>query len=385
MQQDQHATMALLFPPSVVEEAPTHNQINANINETVSSDEWQSEEELDDGPTNNRSSARSGRGGSGGTFAERRQLPSRASKDNSLLSIKRRTIMKPAKHTSSLNKDFSNLKPADIKKIYLNKKLTNFRPSSLETIFEEPATTQNNDDTIEEYEQVRFIGARKLRRTLTCTDGFVFNKALVKKRRAKIKKTFGRRLSLKKISLEDFLEKLNNSMEEAKTPEPDINEDMDEENCWTTDNPTPESSVSSTAVLTSDTNMNIAPTLLSATTNVMSSAPLSLCSVITTNTSMSFLPTTTNAMDSVPISSTSATTTDTSISLMPISYNAMNSAPMNSLSVVKKDTSMNTTSTFVQQPSITTMDSTPIATSPATIINTDTSMNITRCTSGDVF
>lgn len=382
MQQD-HTTMAVV----VVEEAPIHNQINVNTNETVSSDEWQSEEELDDGPTNNRSSARSGRGGSGGTFAERRQLPSRASKDNSLLSIKRRTIMKPAKHTSSLTKDFSNLKPADIKKIYLNKKLTNFRPSSLETIFEEPATTQNNDDTIEEYEQVRFIGARKLRRALTCTDGFVFNKALVKKRRAKIKKTFGRRLSLKKISLEDFLEKLNNSMEEAKTPEPDMNEDMDEEHCWTMDNPTPESSVSSisTAVLTSDTNMNIAPTLLSATTNVMSSAPLSLCSVITTNTSMSFLPTTTNAMDSAPISSISATTTDTSISLLPTSSNAMNSTPMNSLSVVKKDTSMNTTSTFVQSPSFTTMDSTPIATSPATIINTDTSMNITRCTSGDVF
>ncbi|XP_061395914.1 protein tantalus [Musca vetustissima] len=152
----------------------------------------------------------------GGTFAERRQLPSRSSKENNLNSIKRRTIMKPSRHNSSLNKDFASLKPAEIKKIYLNKKLTKFRPASLETIFEEPTSAGGNadDDDDAESGQVRFIGTRKLRRVLTCSDGFVFNKALIKKRRAKIKKTFGRRLSLKKISLEEFLEKLNNSMEE---------------------------------------------------------------------------------------------------------------------------------------------------------------------------
>ncbi|XP_005189597.2 protein tantalus [Musca domestica] len=178
------------------------------------------EEEDNDVPDvgRNRKNARLRRNSIGATFAERRQMPSRSSKENHS-SIKRRTIMKPARHTSSLNKDFGNLKPAEIKKIYLNKKITNFRPASLETIFEEPDPScggdgDNNTDGTGEYEQVRFIGARKLRRVLACSDGFVFNKALIKKRRAKIKKAFGRRLSLKKISLEDFLVKLNNSMED---------------------------------------------------------------------------------------------------------------------------------------------------------------------------
>lgn len=147
------------------------------------------------------------------TFAERRQLPSRASKETSMLGIKRRTIMKPTKRSQSKHKDFNNLKPADIRKIYLNKKLTKFRPSSLETIFEEPLPSQS--DAIEELENVRLIGARKIRRSLSCSDGFKLNKTLVNKRRAKIKKTFGRRFALKKISLEEFLDKLNSSMESS--------------------------------------------------------------------------------------------------------------------------------------------------------------------------
>ncbi|XP_013116996.2 protein tantalus [Stomoxys calcitrans] len=230
----QTADMALLNEASASSPANLAFPNLYDPNETVASsssndDEWQTDDEALH--TLHKSKAFRRRSGGGSTFAEKRQLPSRASKDNFLSGIKRRTIMKPAKHTSSLSKDFNNLKPAEIKKIYLNKKLTNFRPSSLETIFEEPANSQAIGDE-EEHEQVRFIGSRKLRRTLNCTDGFVFNKALVKKRRAKIKKTFGRRLSLKKISLEDFLEKLNSSMEKAASPEED-NEKMEESACFT--------------------------------------------------------------------------------------------------------------------------------------------------------
>ncbi|XP_075162542.1 tantalus [Haematobia irritans] len=218
----QQTDMALSATPSDI---TMPNQIVSNEesidSNSANEDDWQTDDDIDSVRPIRSKALRKSLGDR--TFGEKRQLPSRASKDNFLSTIKRRTIMKPAKHNSSLKKDFSNMKPAEIKKIYLNKKLTNFRPSSLETIFEETPNGQNSngdgDDDDEEYEQVRFIGARKLRRALNCTDGFVLNKALIKKRRAKIKKTFGRRLSLKKISLEDFMEKLNNSMEEQKLPD----------------------------------------------------------------------------------------------------------------------------------------------------------------------
>ncbi|XP_037817068.1 protein tantalus [Lucilia sericata] len=144
----------------------------------------------------------------GYTLAERRQMPTRASKESSLLGIKRRTIMKPSKRVRNTD-DFQNLKPADIKKIYLNKKLTNFKPSSLETIFEEATTTTQNN----EQDYSRLMGGRKIKRALSCTDGFRYSKTLVNKRRAKIKKTFGKRFALKKISLEEFITKLNDSIE----------------------------------------------------------------------------------------------------------------------------------------------------------------------------
>lgn len=156
-----------------------------------------------------------GRNRKGYTMAERRQMPSRASKESSLLGIKRRTIMKPSKRTKT-PEDFQNLKPAEIRKIYLNKKLTNFKPSSLETIFEEAPSASSSSVVATKDDQdylQRLMGARKIRRTLACTDGFRHSKTLVNKRRAKIKKTFGKRFALKKISLEEFITKLNSSIE----------------------------------------------------------------------------------------------------------------------------------------------------------------------------
>lgn len=131
----------------------------------------------------------------------KRCLPPRnaKSKENSLLRIKRRSIMKPRRNHSS-----------DIKKIYLDNKLKgNFRPSNLETIFEEPTPDKKN--------QLCFIGAKKIKRSLSCSDGLNVTKTTVKSRRNKIKKTFGRRFALKKISMDDFIDRLNASFDERQT------------------------------------------------------------------------------------------------------------------------------------------------------------------------
>ncbi|XP_073836504.1 tantalus [Musca autumnalis] len=219
MQKTEEAKMALICTSEPASSSHDPKELDEHDCSNEEDEEaWQTDDDVFGGAGSSRKNGRLRRNSLGATFAERRQLPSRSSKEN-LTSIKRRTIMKPARHNSTLNKDFGNLKPSEIKKIYLNKKLTNFRPSSLETIFEEPPTAATQDADGVEYEHVRLIGSRKLRRVLTCGDGFVFNKALIKKRRAKIKKTFGRRLSLKKISLEEFLEKLNNSMEDNEDTE----------------------------------------------------------------------------------------------------------------------------------------------------------------------
>lgn len=131
----------------------------------------------------------------------RRSLPPRMakSKENSLLRIKRRSIMKPRRNLN-----------VEIKKIYLDNKVKgNFRPSNLETIFEEPTPDKNK--------QLCFIGAKKIRRSLSCSDGLNVTKTTVKSRRNKIKKTFGRRFALKKISLDDFIDRLNASFDERPT------------------------------------------------------------------------------------------------------------------------------------------------------------------------
>lgn len=180
------------------QDVASSTSISLSETETIGDSGWEEIEEDEEKSTRNRK---------GCTLSERRQMPTRASKESSLLGIKRRTIMKPSKRVRNTD-DFQNLKPADIKKIYLNKKLTNFKPSSLETIFEEASTVQNTEPDF-----LRLMGGRKIKRSLSCTDGFRYSKTLVNKRRAKIKKTFGKRFALKKISLEEFITKLNDSIE----------------------------------------------------------------------------------------------------------------------------------------------------------------------------
>nr|XP_014100180.1 protein tantalus [Bactrocera oleae] len=163
----------------------------------------------------------------GGSLSQRRNLPRRACKENSL-KVKRRSIVKPKRHSSSMTCDFSMLRPADIRKIYCNKKLKSFRPTCLETIFEDPQPEQRrgNDAVAACNSALRLIGLRKIRRSLSCSDGLNTNKTLIKQRRAKIKKAFGRRSACKKISLHDFIDRLNKSYgDEADVEDADLETD----------------------------------------------------------------------------------------------------------------------------------------------------------------
>ncbi|XP_054733009.1 protein tantalus-like [Anastrepha obliqua] len=145
------------------------------------------------------------------SLSQRRTLPGRSCKDN-ILKLKRRTIMKPKRHNSR-SCDFSVLRPSEIRKIYCNQKLTSFRPTSLETIFEEPQPEPRRGQaaSVSSNTTLRFIGLKKIRRSLSFSDGLNTNKTLAKQRRAKIKKNFGRRSVCNKISLDDFIDRLNKS------------------------------------------------------------------------------------------------------------------------------------------------------------------------------
>lgn len=139
-----------------------------------------------------------------------RQRPIRASRarvslSNDLKKIKKRTIMRP-------NKKKVNLE--NVADLYLKQKVEkNFKPSLLETI-QEDDEEEAGDNNI-----VNFTAARKIKRSLSCSDGLNYTKKTINKRRNKIKKTFGRRYALKvtRISLDVFLDRLNASFDETTT------------------------------------------------------------------------------------------------------------------------------------------------------------------------
>lgn len=119
------------------------------------------------------------------------------------LKIKKRTIQKP-------NKKKVNIE--NVADLYLKQKVgRNFKPTSLETIHE--------GDNEETDKIVDFTYGRKIKRSLSCSDGLNYTKKTITKRRNKIKKTFGRRYALKvtRISLDVFLDRLNASFDETSS------------------------------------------------------------------------------------------------------------------------------------------------------------------------
>ncbi|XP_030567824.1 protein tantalus isoform X2 [Drosophila novamexicana] len=169
--------------------------------------------------SSSNSSYRNGR--RGGVAATRRRMPARASKDNfnRVCSAIMRTEVKKKRKELQTNEQMLR----SIEKIYTSKRMKKFTPANLETIFEEPSD-ENAADVEDDSEecaaitsQVRLVkfGARKMRRAISFNDGLNKNKNLIKKRRLKVKKTFGKRFALKKISMTEFHDRLNKSLDSA--------------------------------------------------------------------------------------------------------------------------------------------------------------------------
>lgn len=141
---------------------------------------------------------------------------SRASKTDSLLRMNRRVSMKPQRKGLQVKMPNSST-DEDIKKFYLNNKLGSAaaRQNALETIFEEPAVVRN---------ELRLIGLKKLKRSMTCKDGVTISKTTVQSRRKKIKTLFGTSSSTKKfnkLSMDAFLMHLKSLSEDEGDNERD--------------------------------------------------------------------------------------------------------------------------------------------------------------------
>lgn len=138
----------------------------------------------------------------------------RKSADMALHRLNRRVIKKPKK-----NIIFSSTNEKDIRKYYLSNKLTNYKPTNLETIFEEEpnenqshttdtkncSTSSSSDKSVTTKRLHSFMGGRKLRRSISFSDGLNIPKSTIQTRRKRIKRLFGRPLKLEKISMDAFL------------------------------------------------------------------------------------------------------------------------------------------------------------------------------------
>lgn len=113
-----------------------------------------------------------------------------------------------AKPDSDLKK--KNLNSKAIEKLYLNKTLGRLKHTQLETIFEHEDETDNAHDNFT-FEDSNVFGKKKIKRSVSCTDGLNTSKTLKQKRKRRIQKIFGVHKKLKSISMKKFLERLQAS------------------------------------------------------------------------------------------------------------------------------------------------------------------------------
>lgn len=102
-----------------------------------------------------------------------------------------------------------NLNSKAIEKLYLNKSLGRLKHTQLETIFEHEDETDANENFI--VEQSKVFGKRKIKRSMSCGDGFNQTKTLKQKRKKRIQRIFGVHKKIKSISMKKFLEHLQAS------------------------------------------------------------------------------------------------------------------------------------------------------------------------------
>lgn len=126
--------------------------------------------------------------------------------------FRRNSVSSTSSSSSSKEKSNTDLKKKNmnskaIEKLYMNKSLGRLKHTQLETIFEhEGETTANENYTLE---PAKVFGKRKIKRSMSCSDGFNTSKTLKQKRKNRIRKIFGVHKKIKTISMKKFLEHLH--------------------------------------------------------------------------------------------------------------------------------------------------------------------------------
>lgn len=119
--------------------------------------------------------------------------------------IRRNNETTPKKTSDSLQK--KNLSSKAIEKLYLKKTLGRLKQTQLETIFELEEETDAGENATNIKTQL--FGKTKVKRSLSCKDGFNVSKTLKEKRKRRIKKIFGVYKKIKSISKKTFEERLH--------------------------------------------------------------------------------------------------------------------------------------------------------------------------------
>lgn len=122
--------------------------------------------------------------------------------------LKRNPPQKIEKPDNDLRKK-NLISKKSIEKLYLNKSLGRVKHTQLETIYEHEDETDANENCA--IEESKVFGKRKIKRAMSCTDGFSASKTLKQKRKKRIQRIFGVHKKLKSISMKMFLEHLQAS------------------------------------------------------------------------------------------------------------------------------------------------------------------------------
>lgn len=117
-----------------------------------------------------------------------------------------------------------NMNSKAIEKLYLNKTLGRLKHTQLETIFEHDDETNANASENYTLEPTKVFGKRKIKRSMSCSDGFNTSKSLKQKRKNRIRKIFGVHKKIKSISMKKFMEHLqvNNGAVDFIAPTPTL-------------------------------------------------------------------------------------------------------------------------------------------------------------------
>lgn len=112
------------------------------------------------------------------------------------------------KEKTELKKKSLNPNSKAIEKLYLNKSLGRVKYTQLETIFEHEDETDSSENV--QIEGKKLFG-KKNKRTAALRDGLNASKTLRDKRKQRIKKIFGVHKKFKRMSMKNFLERLQST------------------------------------------------------------------------------------------------------------------------------------------------------------------------------